>query len=118
MKISLNSNFIKSSNLIFISALLGIINLLLSPEIISSQKGLKTSIITILLILTLGVLIRYGVSWIKYILLILIILGLFNTPAVIKYMLIYNPINAIIIILQSLVQISATVLLFRNSIKE
>lgn len=114
MKISLNPNFIKSSNLIFISAGLGIINFLLSPDILSSKSTIIVSIITILLILIVALLIRLGISWIKYLLLILIIFGLNSLPLLIKEEFSSHPLNAIMTILQSVAQIYATILLFQN----
>ena len=112
MKISSNPNYIKSSNLIFISAVLGLINFLMSPEILSSKSGQKSGIIAISVILTLAILIRFEITWTKYVLLILIILGINAVPPIIKYELVHHPLNGIIIILQSILQIYAAFLLF------
>ncbi|MCP2028786.1 glucan phosphoethanolaminetransferase (alkaline phosphatase superfamily) [Flavobacterium sp. HSC-32F16] len=112
MKISLKPNYIKSSNLIFISAFLGLINFLISPEILSSKSGLKSGIIAILVVLILALLIRFEITWTKYVLLVLIILGMNALPPVIKYELAHHPLNGIILILQSIVQLYAAFLLF------
>ncbi|MHC0443018.1 hypothetical protein [Flavobacterium sp. 3-210] len=114
MKFSLNPNFIKSSNLIFISAGLGLINFLLSPDILSSKKNIIISIITIVIILVVGLLIRLEITWIKYLLLILIILGLNSLPMLLKDEFSTHPLNALITILQSIAQIYATILLFKS----
>ena len=73
MRISTNPNYIKSSNLILISAVFGLINFLISPEILSSKSGQKSGIIAISVILTLVILIRFEITWTKYVLLVLII---------------------------------------------
>jgi len=114
MKITLNPNYIKSSNLLFISAGLGFINFLLSPDILSSKSAIIVSIITIIIILGLGLLIRFEISWIKYLLLILILLALNALPLLIKEEFTSHPLNATITILQSLAQVYATFLLFRS----
>ncbi|MEN2402913.1 hypothetical protein GKZ90_0024210 [Flavobacterium sp. MC2016-06] len=118
MKISKNPNYIKASNLIFIATILGIINFFLSPDILKSKTALIISVVTILLILAIGVVIRLGISWIKYILLVLIIIGFNSLPKYIKEELSIHPLNAIITILQSILQIYATLLLILNRSKK
>jgi Na+-translocating ferredoxin:NAD+ oxidoreductase RnfD subunit len=112
MKISSKPNYIKSSNLIFISAALGLVNFFISTEIPSSKLGVKSGIISVSLMLILAILIRFEVSWTKYVLLVLIILGINVLPPIIKYELANHPLNGIIIILQSILQIYAAFLLF------
>ncbi|WP_147408448.1 hypothetical protein [Flavobacterium johnsoniae] len=117
MKISSNPNYIKSSILIFISALLGVINFLGSPEIFSSKSGFKSGIIAIVVLLILALLILFEITWTKYILLVLLILGINTLPPAIKYELTHHPLIGIIIILQSILQVYATYLLFFNKHK-
>lgn len=111
MKFSLNPNYIKASNLFFISAGLGIINFFLSPEILSSQTDIIISVTTIFLIFVIGLAIRFEVSWIKYILLVLIIIGINTLPPVIKEELALHLVNGIITILQVVAQVYATILI-------
>lgn len=112
MRISSNLNYIKSSNLFFISAGLGLISFLLSPDILMLKSATITSVIAIFIILVLGLLIRFGISWIKYLLIVIIIFGINAFPSFIKEEFNAHPLNALIIILQAIAQIYATVLLF------
>ncbi|PKB16363.1 hypothetical protein [Flavobacterium sp. 5] len=112
MKTSLNTNFIKSSNLIFISAGLGSINFLLSPDILVSKKATILCVMSISLVFAVGLLIRFGISWVKFLLLFLIILGFNSLPKFIKEEFANHPFNAVITVLQSVIQIYATLLLF------
>ncbi|OUL62939.1 hypothetical protein B8T70_07390 [Flavobacterium sp. AJR] len=112
MKLSLNPNYIKSSNFIFISVGLGLINFLLSPHILSSKSAMILSIITLSLLFIAGLLVRFQISWIKYLLLALILIGFNSFPSLIKEELTTHPINAIFTILQAITLIYATLLLF------
>ncbi|MEA9413987.1 hypothetical protein [Flavobacterium sp. PL02] len=112
MKLSLNPNYIKSSNFIFISVGLGLINFLLSPHILSSKSAMIVSIITLSLLFIAGLLVRFQISWIKYLLLALILIGFNSLPSLIKEELTTHPINAIFTILQAITLIYATILLF------
>lgn len=112
MKLSLNPNYIKSSNFIFISVGLGLINFLLSPHILSSKSAMILSIITLSLLFIAGLLVRFQISWIKYLLLALILIGFNSLPSLIKEELTTHPINAIFTILQAITLIYATLLLF------
>lgn len=111
MKLSLNPNYIKSSNLFFISAVLGVLNFFLSPEILSSNTDIIISVTTIFFILVIGLAVRFEVSWIKYILLVLIIIGINTLPPLIKEELTLRPINGIITILQVVAQVYAAILI-------
>jgi hypothetical protein len=112
MRISSNLNYIKSSNLFFISAGLGLINFLLSPDILLTKSATITSVIVISIIFVLGLLIRFEISWVKYLLIVIIIFGINAFPSFIKEEFNSHPLNALITILQSIAQIYATVLLF------
>lgn len=111
MKFSLNPNYIKASNLFFISASFGILNFFLSPEILSSKADIIISITAIIFISIIGLALRFEVSWIKYILLVLIIVGINTLPPLIKEELTLHPINGIITILQVVTQVYATILI-------
>lgn len=114
MKFSSKPNYIKASNLLFIGAVLGFINFLLSQEILSSKSTVIISLTTISLILLFATLVRFEIIWVRYILLVLIIFGINSFPPIIKYELTNHPVNGIIIILQSILQIYATILLSLN----
>lgn len=112
MRISSNLNYIKSSNLFLISAGLGLINFLLSPDILLSKSAIIISVIAISIILVLGLLIRFEISWVKYLLIVVIIFGVNAFPSFIKEEFYSRPLNALITILQSIALIYATALMF------
>ncbi len=111
MKDQLHSNFIKSSNLIFATVGLGIVNFFFS-HILLNGTNIVTAIFTLLFISGLGLLVRRGFAWVKYLLLVLTIVGLIlimfipNDPT-------QNTIVIIVNIAQTVIQVWATVLLFR-----
>lgn len=105
-------NYIKSSNLMFITAGLGVINLFFFPGILSSALVISTAIITLLFLFALGWLIRQGFSWVKYPFLIIMILGLLGVPFMIKNMA-TAPVVGIVNVIQTVFQVWALVLLFK-----
>jgi hypothetical protein len=113
MKTTSNHNYIKSSNLIFISAVLGAINLLLLPGLLLSKAAIIVGLFTLFFLIALGIMIRLGISWIKYLLLILVLLGLTSLPLIIRNFL-TRPLNGTFTIVQSIIQIYAVVLLFQK----
>ncbi|WP_116790099.1 hypothetical protein [Flavobacterium psychrotrophum] len=118
MDISNNPDYIKSSKLVFISAGLGFVNVLLAPGIFRNPEQVIIVIFTLLFLMAIGLGIYYGLSWIKYVLAAIIILGFRDAFAWIMKELVENPLNAIISILQNVTQIWATVLLFKENIKK
>lgn len=118
MNISDNPDYIKSSRLIFISAGLGLINVLLTPGIFRTSELVIIVVFTFLFLIAIGLGIYYGLSWIKYILAVLIILGLKSAYTLIIKELAENPINGILVILQTIAQIWAAVLLFKENFKK
>ncbi|KIA97076.1 hypothetical protein OA93_15950 [Flavobacterium sp. KMS] len=112
MKLSLNPNYIRSSNFIFISVGLGVINFLLSSDILSSKSTTIIGIISLSLLFIVGLLVRFQITWVKYLLLALILIAFNSLPAFIKEQLMTHPLNAIFTILQSITLIYATILLF------
>lgn len=112
MEKTVHPNYIKSSELAFISAGLGIINLSLSPVVFSNSIAIITAILTLIFVFGLAYLIRFGFSWVKYLLLALFIIGIFGIPIIIKN-LYENPIVGIINLVQTVLQIGSIVLLFK-----
>ena len=110
-RIIVHPNEIKSSNLILISAGLGLLNMFISPEVFTSFSLILIGLITIGIISAIGIGIRNGIHWIKYVILVLVVLGLFSFPIFIQTMY-SNLIAGIVNIIQSLLQIIAVVLLF------
>ena len=109
---TVHKNYIKSSDLMLISVGLGIINFLLVPEIFSSGRSIFIGIVTLLLLGGLALAIRNGVSWIKYLLLVMMIFGFISIPFLIKN-LEENPPVGIINIIQNAFQFWSLILLFK-----
>ena len=107
-----HENFIKSSNLIFISAALGLINLFVTKSELGSTKLIASAILTLLFVGGLGYIVRQGYAWIKYLLLVLMIFGLIGIVGLIITNLEKRPLITTVNIIQTILQIWATVLLF------
>lgn len=108
----IHPNHKKAANVIYLSAGLGIINAILSPETFNNSFAIIVAIFTLGLISGIGYLISIGTDWIKYVLLGLMILGLIGVPFIIMN-IVNNPIVGIINIIQTALQIYALVLLFK-----
>ncbi len=106
-------NFIKSSNLIFATASLGIVNFILLPNLAKIPLNLFIAIFTCLFIVGLGFLVRSGKDWVKYLLLAITVIGLLiGFPGM--FMIIRISIIVLIInIAQTIMQIWAVILLFK-----
>ncbi len=108
----IHSNFIKSSNLIFGTVGLGIINMFFSSDILNNGRNIAVAVITLMLMAGLGFLVRQGKDWVKYLLLVLTIGGVLGIPVFINN-IIEKPVVGIINILQTIMQVWAVVLLFK-----
>jgi hypothetical protein len=113
-----NQNFIRASNLIILSALLGVVNFLfLSPP--KATFEMIVGIAAIGFVVLIAYLVRKAYQWIKWVLLVLTIIGalgmLVSLPAIIHE----DIIVCIISIMGTVLQIIATVLIFlpNNPIK-
>lgn len=111
-KIIVHENHKKAAYLIYISASLGIINLMLSPELHFSLLSIFTVLIIIAIIFEVGYFISKGSNGAKYIVLIIMIFGLIYIPLIMSNM-ISNPIVGFINIMQTVLQICAITLLFQ-----
>jgi hypothetical protein len=110
---SVHQNYIKASDLMLITTGLGVINFLLIPETFSSGMAIFIGLFTLLFLLGLSLFIRKGISWIKYLLLVLAIPGIFlSIPFLIKN-LGQNPAVGVINIIQTVFQFWALILLFK-----
>ena len=107
-----HENFIKSSNLIYISAALGLINVFLTKGELGSTKLIASAILTLLFVGGLGYIVRQGYAWIKYLLLVLMIFGLIGIVGLIIMNFEKQPLTSIVNIIQTILQTWATVLLF------
>ena len=112
MKEQLHSNYIKSSNLIFATVGLAIINFFFLGDTLSNEANIVTGIFTLLFICGLGMLVRQGYAWVKYLLLVLTTLSLILF-AFISSNPTQNFVVTIVSIAQTVLQVWATILLFR-----
>jgi len=105
-------NYIQSSNLIFVAAALAIVRVFFSEDALSNSTNIAIEVVSISLIFGLGIVIRQGFVWVKYLLLVLIILGVIGM-LFIPGDKVENPIARVLNILQTIVQIWAIILLFK-----
>ena len=108
----IHQNYIKASNLIFGTIVLGLINVVISNRDMNDTKNIITIVVTFLFIAGIGYLIRIGKEWIKYLLLIFLVFGLITMLFIIPQLL-GNSIIFIINITQTLMQLLAIYLLFK-----
>lgn len=102
----------KAADLVYLSGALGIANAIWKYDTFNSGFAVFIAIVVLLLIFGIGYIISKGVSGIKYVLLILLLLGFAGLPAVIENFK-SDLVGGIINILQSVLQIWAVILLFR-----
>lgn len=107
---NVHPNYIKSSNLILSIILIGCINFFLPGNSFSDGRSIATIIFIFTAIGILAYLVRQGLSWVKYLLLVLSIIG--TIPSLILA-LSGNTIVGILNITQGILQIWAIVLLFK-----
>ena len=103
-------NFIKASNLIFISSLLGVIGFFLRSQM--STYEIIIGIISVCFVAGIALLIRKGYQWMKWVMLILTVLGVAATVMVLPVIMRQKLIIAINSSLQTILQIIATILMF------
>jgi len=108
----IHPNYIKASNLIYGTVGLGLINLVFAGELLKTGQNIVTAFITLVMISGLGYLVRQGKDWVKYILLVLLAFGLIGIQFIINN-IVQRPVVGIVNIAQTIMQLWATVLLFK-----
>ena len=111
-EIAVHTNYKKAANLIYVSAGLGLINVILSPQA-TTAFGIIVAIFTLGILIGIGYLVSKGNEWIKYVL-VLMLVGLLAIPVMLLN-IVNNPIVGIINIIQTVLQIYSLVLLFKIS---
>ncbi|MET4080865.1 putative membrane protein YiaA [Pedobacter sp. UYP30] len=111
-KIVVHQNYILASNLMFASVALWLIGLFVRSETLNSSRTVFISVLTLSFSVGIGFAIRAGVESIKYFLLVSLIFGLIVLPTVVQNLL-NAPIELIIYVIQTIIQIAALVLLFK-----
>lgn len=112
MKKQVHENYIKSSNLIFVSSALGLISFYFSGHLFLNSLNITIAVFTVVFTVGIGLLVRRGYHWIKIFLLIITLLGLIGIPLTLKN-LTEKPIVGIINVIQTILQIWSVVLLFQ-----
>ncbi len=105
------SNFLKSSNILFVSIGVSVVNFILRDGNLSERSHLYISLTSWLLIAGIGFLVRNGHNWVKYVLLLLAIINLYSISLILQ---VTNDriLTGILSIAPILLQIWATILLF------
>lgn len=111
-EVIIHPNHTKASNLIYLSCALGIGNVIWTYESLNSVMAVFITVISIAFVFGLGYLAGIGTEWIKYVLLILLVLGVVALPAMIMALQ-TDPVVGILNIIQTALQIWAVVLLFK-----
>ncbi|RYU86570.1 hypothetical protein EWM62_18120 [Mucilaginibacter terrigena] len=109
---AVHPNYIKSSNLIILSMLVGLMSLAFAQEPLKTLPAVLSVIITILFLGVIAFLVRRGISWMKYVLLVVFILGL---AALILLIIGKQHVRTgalVVNILQTLIQLWALIRLF------
>ena len=112
MKRYININYVRASNLILVSAALGLINYLLSGGFtVSAESGI--ALFAILVLFVTALLVRKGFVWAKWVYSVLVILGLLVTILVIlPDGLHLKSLSDYISDLQLIIQVIAVIILF------
>ncbi|MFL9832644.1 hypothetical protein [Chryseobacterium terrae] len=108
----IHSNYKKAAELLYISAFLGIGNLIWKYDTLHSGFEIFIAIIVLAFAFTLAYITSKGIEWFKYLLLVLLGLGLLGIPFIISNIK-NDPVVGIINIVQTILQIWALVLLFK-----
>ena len=111
-EIIIHPNHKKSADLIYLSGALGIGNLIWSYDTLDSGIKIFIALISVAFIFGIGYLVSKGTEWIKYFLLVILILGLLSFPLIIANLK-SEPVVGTINIFQTILQIWALVLLFK-----
>lgn len=111
-----------ASKVIQISNFIGFIELIVNVGIIgtknlSSSSSLLIGLITLVIMVALGIAVGLGKNWARWVLIILVSLGAIGSIFSIKARFLISPIMAIIFLLQGLIQIRASLMLFSKEAK-
>lgn len=110
----LHPNFVKASNLIFLTMLFGLFNLIFAEPShgMSKEAFVATGLVMLALIAGCAIGVRKGIAWVKYVYVGLAALGLIGIPVILQN-LHSDPLLGFVNLAQCLVQIAAAVLLLR-----
>ncbi|QRQ99829.1 hypothetical protein [Dyadobacter sandarakinus] len=112
MKTKVHPDFIKASNLIFVSAALGIISVLIAGKDLSDARVASALIMVTGITCATAHLIRRGVEWVRYFFMASVVIGTLLAPFI-WGINIKTASEIIIYIIQGILQIWAFILLFK-----
>lgn len=112
LDVVIHPNYKKSADLVYLSGALGIINLILSYQNFDSGMKIFTAISSLAFVFGIGYLISKGNNSMKYVCLVILILGVLTFPFLLSN-LINQPLVGLINIIQTILQIWSLVLLFK-----
>ncbi|KOP38445.1 hypothetical protein DBB36_12880 [Flavobacterium sp. WLB] len=107
----IHENHIKSSNFIFFSIAIGAINLLLAMKYAETKTEFISSIVAFIFVAILGYLVRKGYN-LKVFLLVMFSIGLLGSIPSLISDLTYFPLNGILSLSQTILQLWAIIFLF------
>ena len=113
----IHPNYKKAADLIYLSGALGIGNVIWMYDTLDNGLKIFTALISVGFVFGIGYLISKGTGWIKFLLAVILFLGIVGIPFVIQD-LENNTVVGIINILQTVLQIWALILLFKIPKKE
>lgn len=113
----IHPNYKKAADLIYLSGALGIGNVIWMYDTLDNALKIFTALISVGFVFGIGYLISKGTEWIKFLLAVILFLGIVGIPFVIQD-LENNTVVGIINILQAVLQIWALILLFKIPKKE
>ncbi|MCQ6957946.1 hypothetical protein [Mucilaginibacter aquariorum] len=108
---TVHPNYIKSSNIIILSILVGLLNLAFSQTPLNTPQSIGAFLTTILFLAAIAFLVRKGLSWMKYVLLVLSIIGVAGLVMIILKKPVFNGV-LVVNIVQTLLQLWALIILF------
>lgn len=111
----LHSSIKLASNLVFLSVLLGLVNMFFiqtSFSIGTLSANQLPGIIGLGLVAAIGYGIRLGISWVRTLLLVFYIIGALLGFGILTFFLQHAPIAGVIYLLQNLIQLAVIIILF------
>lgn len=111
-EIIIHPNHKKAADLIYLSGALGIGNIIWKSDTLDSGIKIFIAVISVVLIFGIGYFVSKGLEWIKYVLVIILGLGMLGLPFIIINLK-NDPVLGIINIIQTILQVWSLVLLFQ-----
>ncbi|MDQ0067467.1 hypothetical protein [Chryseobacterium lathyri] len=108
----IHPNHTKAANLMYLSGALGIGNMIWIYESLNSPSSITGAIATLAFIFGMGYLASKGTDWIKYVLLIIFLIGLIGIQSIYLNLL-SDPVLGILSIAQTILQIWTIIVLFQ-----